>query len=149
MEFDGAWLTIAIVALLLGGLIGAYAFPVEKVQTVEKVVTKEVPKEVVKYETKEVEVNVPLELREQAYEDFLEYLDDEDLFVCDGNEYRKSEVSLYKMYDEYSVSFDGDEYTVKFKTKLRFKEEDESSCKKLFEVEVYYPEDGEPEVTIL
>lgn len=52
-------ITILVVGLVVGGIIGWAAFPREVVKEVPKEVIKEVPKEVIKEVTKEVPMNLP------------------------------------------------------------------------------------------
>lgn len=143
-----ALLCVGVIALVLGGVLGAIAFATEtevKVNVpVEKVVTNTVEVE------KVVEVNKPQKLLDQSVEDLLEYLDDEDLLVCDGDEYDQKEVVVKKVYDEFSVTFDeDDEYTVAGKVKLSYKQEDIARCLDTLEYEVFYEPDEDAEVTIL
>lgn len=138
------WTAIAIVALLIGGAFGAVLFPVEK--------------EVVRTETitEEVKVNVPVVetvyqnevLKEQAIEDFLEHMEDEELFICDSEEYSESEVEVSRIYDEYAIVFDEDETQVYVKVKLKYKESDLRSCRERYEFDVLYEEDEDALVTI-
>jgi len=58
------------------------------------------------------------------------------------------EVTVSKVYDEFSIEFNDDEYTVYGKVKLNFKQEDEGRCRDTFEFSVFYEEDEEPEVEI-
>ena len=134
---------LVIAALVIGSFAGAFLFPNE--------VEVEVPGDCDACPTCEVcpdiDVETPLDLRDQAFEDFWAYLDDEDKFICSDKEYDEDEVSLSKMYDEFSIEYDGDEYTVDFSAKLKFKESDLRSCRETFDVSVYYEEGEDPEVT--
>lgn len=144
-----ALLVVGLVALLLGGLLGALAF--SKTVTETKTITLEkeveVPVEV------EVEKIVELSASEQyldvAVDEVLKYLEDEDLLFCNGKEYDADETSISKVYDNWSVAFDEEEYTVIGSLKLKFKESDLRSCRETFDFKVFYEEDEKPEVTIL
>ena len=133
---------IAILSCLLGGLVSYAAFP--QVVTKEVVVTKKVPVEVEKV------VKVPVDAREQyletAVNDVINYLEDEEELTCNGVEYDKNEVSVLKIYDDFSVSFDEEGYSVEGKVKLKFK--DEESCKRVIDFVVAYEPDEEPTITL-
>ena len=91
------WL-VAVLALLIGGLFGSFAFPVEK----EVEVLVEVPTEVEVIKEVEVEVDNSIDYlalaKEAAMEEFVDDLDDDDV-----------DVSYDRIYDNWSVEFDLDE----------------------------------------
>ena len=107
MDFKLA--SILMVLFLLVGSLGGYIIHPD---TVEKTITEEVVKEI------EVPVNVSVEVPvadaskylDQAVEDFMDYVDDEELFECGKYEYDFDEISISRLYDSYSVAFDDDEY---------------------------------------
>ena len=135
---------LIIFGLLIGAVCGAVLAPSEEVITeieVEKLV--EVIKEV------EVPVEVPsasayLDL---AVEDFMKHVDDKELFKCKKNEYNFAEISISRIYDNYNLDLDKDEYIVNFKIKLEYDEDEEKSCYKTFNVEAYY-DDEDVEISI-
>ena len=151
---ENFWITMMVIAALVVGLFGGAAL----FSTTEtKIETKEVIKEVlveveVPGETIEVEVEVPREdfTLDTALEEFLSAVEDEEdeagneleLLECDGDDFDFDEISVSRVYDEWSVSYDDDETTVDFEVKLKYKEDDERSCRERFEVNVHY-EDGE------
>jgi hypothetical protein len=86
------------------------------------------------------------ELLDVAIADLMDYLEDEDELVCDDEEFDRDEVEVRKIYDEFSVDFDDDEYTVFGKVKLNYKQEDEKRCRDVIEFSVFYEPDEEPEI---
>ena len=78
----------------------------------------------------------------------MEYIDDEELFECNGYEYDFEEISIARIYDDFSLDFNDDEYAVAFSIKLEYDEENERSCKKSFDVEAFYEEDEDVEFTL-
>ena len=147
MKADLAALLMAL--FLLVGVLGGYVMSPEK----------EVIKEVVKEVNVEVPVEVPVETEilvadasvylSDAVDDFMEYVDDEELFVCNDHEYDYDEISVSRVYEDWSLDMSNDEYTVKFNIKLEFDEDDERSCKDRFSVESFYEEDEDVEITVL
>jgi len=145
-----------VCALLIGGLVGSFAFPTTNEVIVNKEVIKEVPVEVVKEVVKEVPVESESPL-DKALAEFLVAVEDEedeagndvDALDCDGDSYDFDEVSVSKVSDEWSVTYDGDKETVNFEVKLKYKESDSRSCRETYNVEVAYEQDEDTEVTIL
>jgi len=89
------------------------------------------------------------DLLDVAIEDLLEHMDDEDLFVCDGDEYDVDEVTVKKIYYGYSVVYlDDDEYEVSGEIRLNFKQKDERRCRETVDFTVLYEEGEDPEITI-
>jgi len=153
MDINANWLWFVVLALVLGLYVGAQSFPTEvKVDVPGD--CPDVPacnpetETVYQNVTQEVEVT-PVSYRDLALADFLEYLDDEELFACDGNEYSESETSVVRTDDEFSVGFDDEDYTVEFSTRLKYKESDLRSCRESYDVSAYYEEGEDPEITIL
>lgn len=137
--------TLSVLFLLVGGLVG---FNMAGDNVVE--VTKEIPVEVLVNNTVEVPVevaNADLFL-DESVDELLKYLEDEDKLKCSGDEYDLDEVEVSKVYDEFSVEFDDDEYTVTGEVKLSFKQAEEKRCRKNFDFEVFF-EDGEDPVVSL
>lgn len=137
--------TLMVFALLIGVIGGAVIVPNEEVIKeieVEKII--EVPTEVL------VEVEVPSASKylDKAVEDFMEYVDDEEVFECDGFEYDFDEITIKRIYDDYSLDFEDEDYYVNFEIKLEYDEDDERSCKETFEVEAYYEDDEKVEISI-
>lgn len=135
---------VAASMLFLGILAGYFIFPSE---TITKVEIKEVPVNV----TKEVIKEVPSDtmLLDLAVKDFMkEVNDDDDLLECNGNEYDLDEISISRIYDDYTIAYEDEDYTLDFNIKLKYDEDSERSCRNDFEVSVFYEEDEDPEVTI-
>jgi len=102
-----------VVALVVGGLAGAYLFPVEK--TVTKEVVKEVPVEVPVEVTKEVKVADATEYLKIAKEKaFEEILDDY------RNGYRRGDIAWDDFEDEWTVTFTEDGWTVHFEGTVEY-----------------------------
>lgn len=140
MEKHVGWLlaTLAVLSLLVGGLVG-YNMTETEVITKTETVYQDVPVEV------EVSVNVPFPdaslYLDLAVEDFMEHVEDQELFVCGKHEYDYDEISISRVYDEYSVSFDRDDYIVDFSIKLKYDEDGQRSCRQDFDVTVEYLDD--------
>lgn len=141
---------LVVLALLVGGVFGSIAFPV----TNEVIVTKEVQVDRVVEVPVEVTVEVPvdssIDYLGNAVDEFMdEFLDEDDDLRCGFNTYDENEVSISKVYDEYSLNVedleDGD-YEVEFTVKVKYDEDDERSCRETFDVSVLYEEDERPEV---
>jgi len=160
MEWTQFW-AVGVIALLLGGLAGSMVFSTET--EVEKIVTvkSDCPAcEVCEVcpEVEETETIVANELLNKAVEDFMEAVDDgedeadkdlEWVSEVDGHEYDFDEISISKIYDDYSVSYDDDEYAVTFRIKLKYKEEDKDSEKVKYDVTVFYEPDEDTEVEVI
>lgn len=136
--------TILIVfGLIIGFSTGFVVSPTE---------TKEVVKEVFVDVPVEVEVEKLVadssEYLNLAVEDFMGYVDDEELFECSDYEYNIDEISIVRVYDNWNLDFDDEDYTVAFSIKLEYDEDDERSCKKVYEVEAYYEADEDVEVSL-
>jgi len=138
--------TILIIAFLLIGAVGGVVLTPNETIEVEKIVEVEVPVEV------PVEVEVPMAdvsiYVDKAVADFMDYVDDEELFVCGDYEYNLDEISIARVYDSYSVHIDDEDSTVEFSIKLEFDEDDERSCKRTFDVEAYYEADEDVEIEV-
>jgi len=91
----------------------------------------------------------PNELLDTAIIDVLEYLDDEDELTCNGEEYDADEVEVTKIYDDFVVEYDDEDYEISGKIKLNYKQDDEKRCREAIEFSVVYEEDEDPEITIL
>ena len=137
-------LLLGVICLLVGGVIG-YAVGDNNVV--------EVPGETVVETVVETEyVDVPVEdtLLDDSVSLFLEEVEDEDdLLECDGEEYDFDEISLSNVDDDYTVTYDGDDVTVNFNVKLKYKESDLRSCRDRYDVEVYYEMNEDPEVSVV
>lgn len=160
----------AVLALLVGGYSGANLYSTVETVTKEIPVTVEVPVEVIKEVTLEVEVpadylvvddekwyvlditslreelndKVDLyELYQGAIDDFESELDDFD--VCDGTDYKVSEMDV-EDYDDVSLTaydLDDDmEYVVRFVAEIEY--DREVTC--VWDVNVSYDEEGDVEV---
>lgn len=158
MEKNVGWLLaiLATLCLLVGGLVGHSLAP-EKIVTNE--VVKEVPKtvEVVKEVEKVVEktIEVPTTdtkpLLDSAVEAFLEEVsDDEDFQRCSDVEYDEDQIEVKKLYEDYTINFDEDEYEVIFSVKLKYLDNDvEEKCYNSYDVSVLFEDEEDPVVEIL
>ena len=143
-HISGLLVTIAVLALLVGGLVGYNMAPVKVVTETET-----------EYVTQNVSVPVFIEapiVLDKAVEVFLEAVDDEedeagnDINVLGSYDFDEVEVS--KIYDEWSVEYDDDKTTVDFSIKLRFDEDGEASEKETFDVTVYFEKGEDTEVIV-
>jgi hypothetical protein len=137
---------LMIICLVLGAVGYAAVVP-------EKIDTQYIPKTCPIVETPEPivitnTVTSAVPYLDKAIEDFMEYVNDEEIFECSGYEYNFNEISISRVYDNWNLALEDDEHTVNFKIKLEYDEDDERSCRELFEVEVYYKEDEDAEVTV-
>jgi hypothetical protein len=132
-------------ALILGAVAGAVFAPADveiKEVPVEKLVNVSVEKI--------VEVEAPSAL-DNAVAIFLDAVEDEEDKA--GNAvnvlgiYNFDEVSVLKVYDDYVVSYDGDETTVEFKIRLQLDDGDDRT-KESYDVTVI-TEDGEDSKVIV
>ena len=94
----------SLIALVLGGILTYVFFP--------NVIEKQVPYETVKVVEKPVEVlkEVPVDYTQELVNDFLNKIEeDEDydkFLVCDDERYDFEQLSISRIYDKHSVSFD-------------------------------------------
>ncbi len=149
---------LVIAALVVGVFGGAWGFSDTETIIKEVEVIKEVAVPAVCEESEALEcpdaldldVEVSDGLLEMALGDFLIAVEDEEdedgnlleLLECDNETYDFDEMSVSKLDDAWSVAHDGDETTVEFEIRMKYKETDERSCRETFNVEVVY-EDGE------
>lgn len=158
------WLMVvifAIIGLLVGGFFGAMMFPVMVEVPKEcpecpeclPCICEECPQPVTEIE------EVPLDTYETfvlpAVDDFLEWMDEEEEYLtcgrCRGRctEYDIEQIEVRKIYDDYKVEFDDDEYEVCFKVKLKYLDEAvEEKCYRTLDVCVFYEPDEEPQITV-
>lgn len=139
--------TLATWLIFFGLLIGAVGGLVLSPET-EVEVLVEVPVEVEVLKEVEVLVADASKYLDLAVIDFLEYVDDEELFECKQDEYNLDEISVSRVYDRWDLAFDDEDYTVNFDVKLEYDEDNERSCKKVFEVEAYYEANEDVKVTL-
>ena len=147
------WIIALILAAIVGAVIG-FAMHANCEECIECEICPEceVCEECEVIECEVVECgSTPADLLDTAIDDLLEHMDDEDLLECKNNSYDADEVTVKKIYDEFSVEYDVDkyDYVVSGKVKLSFKQEDESRCRDTVKFTVSYEEDEDPFVTIL
>lgn len=157
MDWNQFW-AVGLIALIIGFSGGATLLG--GTETVYE--DRDVPGETV-IEEVEVIVEVPGETvyedRDYLGEALSEFLlaaeDEEDesgedveVLECDGESFDFDELSVSRVYDEWSISFDddGDERTVEFEVKLKYKEQDERSCRNTYDVTVDWELDEDTEV---
>jgi len=142
---QGIVAAFALLALLVGFALGAVLMGEDTVTVQEKVVEKIVN---VSVDTV-VEVEAPSEL-DRAVAEFLIAVEDEEDEA--GNDvdvlrnYNFDEVEVSKVYDEYVISYDGDETTVEFSIRLILDDDDDRE-KNSYNVIVEFEEDEDTEVT--
>lgn len=141
-HISGLFIAFSVLALVLVGLSGITGYNMGQgdkvIEEVEVIKNVEVPFP--------VEVPSASAYLDTAVLDFMNYVDDEELFECNDFEYDFDEISVNRVYNDYSVSFVDDEYIVNFEVKLEYDEYGERSCKRKFEVEAHY-EDDEVEIS--
>lgn len=147
--FPGLMIVLMAAALILGGLLGALLFPVEIVPDCPKCAVCAEPEPCVPETiTETVTEYVPLSLAETylnpAIQDFEKELFEQDL-MCDGYEYEADEVSVKKVYDDWNLTLDGDDYTVDFRIRYRYDSEEER-CYAAYNVTIFYEEGEDPVV---
>ena len=130
------------------GIIGGVVFAPADVETIYEEKTVKVPINVSVVEYVEVPTADVGLYRNQAVEDFIDYIDDEELFECDGYDYDFNEIIVSRVYDEITVTSDGEDTTVEFTVRLKYDEEDERSCRSTFDVEAFYEKGEEVEITV-
>jgi len=127
-----------LVGFLFGGIYGS------------ETITKEVEVEkIVEIETI-VEVEIPTEndYLGNAVSFFWEELGDEDnLLICGNQSYDSDDIELSRLYDDYSINFDEEDYSVDFQIRLTYDEEDSASCRSTWNVNVLYEEDEDEVLT--
>ena len=153
MEKNIGWL-LAILAVLLimsSYTLGRVTGPVRTVTEKEFV---DVPGETV-YEDVIVEVvsstTDTTPLLEAAIDDFMvEVEEEEDLQVCDEDEYDIDQIKVKRLYDAYTLNIDEDEHEVVFRIKLKYLDEDvEEKCYNSYDVSVFYEPEEDPVIEIL
>jgi len=144
---------VSIITLILGVIIGSYAFPITK-EVIKEVQVKATcpinePIVVQNNVTQLVEINY----LEKATSTFMQAVDDgEDEAGNDVDilgDYNFDEVSVQKVYTDYTIVKDKDKVTVDFKIKLRFKEADEKSESTTYTVTVVYEDDEDTVVQVI
>jgi hypothetical protein len=141
-----AGLAILGVVLFAAALLLGYAIHPD-VEVVEKEVIKEVPVQVTVEKNITVEVDKIAVLKENALKDFLKDLKKDDPYICSGNEYDWSQISVNKIGEDVSIDNDDDTQTIGFEVKLKYKQDDIKQCYKTFDVEVTYEEGEKPVVS--
>ena len=144
MEWSQFW-AVGIIALLFGGILGAFVFPTQVEVEVEKI--KEVIVEKIVNQTVEKIVEIPApSLLDLAVADLMKFVEDEedeagiDPKMLEGYDF--DEISVNKVYNDYNVSYNTDGYEIAFNIKLKYKEAGVTSEKWLWNVIMQY-EEGE------
>lgn len=169
---QGTWIYAAVIALVIGFLIGLIAFNgsgYDKGYTAGKD-SVVIPTCEANFKTCEafcVPVNAqscgvlglvaPITCNETietdylgtATDDFMDRVDHRDeLQTCNGTEYDRDQIAIKTIYDSYSVEYDEDEYTVNFEVKLKYLDKDtEEKCYNTFDVSVFYEPNEKPVVS--
>lgn len=140
----------AILSLLIGFTLGAVLMG-EDTETIKEV---EVEKIVNVSVEKIVEIEAPSALDKAviAFMNAVENEEDEaenDVDILDDMNYNFDEVSIYKLFDDYSivVSDDGDVETINFDIRLKFKDSHDSE-KTTYDVTVIFEEDEDTIVIV-
>ena len=141
--------TVCTILVVLALIIGLTAgFSVGEAQEIETIVEVPVEGEPYPVPGENITIDTTPDYFGDAESFFLEEVEDTDrLLRCDGHEYDFEDISVSKVYDERTLTFDDDELTVDFKIKLVYDEDDSRSCRKTFYPSVFYEEDEEPELS--
>lgn len=142
-KFNPLFALGAVLVLVLGLFSGAMLFPKTIVE--EKIVEVIQEPEIINETVIKTEY-IERPYLDSAISEFLKYVEDEDSILGD---YDFDSISVRRIYDEYSVSFDEDEYAVEAKVSLKFKEEDLSTKTEVYEFKVTFEDGEKPEVEIL
>lgn len=143
---SGLLTVIAVIALMMCAL----AFGVGYNMAPEK--EKIVEKPVVEIKNVTVEKEVEVDMLAIATDAFMKAVEDEedeagnDVSVLSENDKKFDEISLYKVYDEYTVAYDGDKAVVDFKVKLKLDIEEATDEKVTYNVIVTFEEGEDTEV---
>ena len=143
---SGLFIAFSVLALILVSLSGLVGYNMGNEDN--EIITEIEYRNVSVTEYIEVPAISQLEL---AKAEFLQAVDDEedeagnDVDVL-GN-YNFDEIEVIKVYDEYSILYDGDETTVDFKIRLKFDDGDDR-VKEDFEVTVTFEEDEDTIVEV-
>ena len=144
---QGIVAVFAILALLVGFSLGAVLMG-QDTETIKEVVVEKIVNVSV---DNVVEVQAPSQL-DLAVANFMQAVDDEE--DEDGNgvdvlgNYTFDEVEVSKVYDDYSITYDGDETTVEFSIRLILDDGDDRE-KNTYDVIVEFEEDEDTEVTVI
>lgn len=139
---------ILAITFLIIGAGGMY------LNTPEKIVTNTITEEVIVEVIKEVETIVEVELEQDAVLDdaidelFDEIDDDRSLQKCKRHYYDMDEISVSRIYDDYSITYGDETIEYEFEVRLRYDEDDERSCSRNLDVSVLFEEDEKPEIDI-
>lgn len=143
--------TIFVILALIVGAVGGAVFTPNSTE-IETVYQDKIVEKIVNVSVdKLVEVPAP-DMLSLAVDAFLQAVDNEeddagnDVDVL-GN-YNFDEVEVSKIYDDYTVEYNGDEITVDFSIRLRFKEEDSVADKTTYNVTVIFEEGEDTEVEV-
>jgi len=150
MKINGGLATLVVIAALLAGLIAGFAIHPDAIEVVKKeTIEKTVPVEKIVEVVKEVPIDL-VSLRDQAVEDFMSEVEDNDnLKICNGNEYGFDEITISRVSDDFGIQIDEDEKEVIFSIKLKYKESDLRSCRATYDVSVFYEPEEDPVIKIL
>jgi len=142
-----------LVMILVGlafvlGIVGGAVFAPTDIEYKDKIVEELVYQNVSVDKIVEIETN-QLEL---AVAEFLKAVENEEDEAGNSvdvlGDYNFDEIEVSKVYDDYTVEYDGSETIVNFSIKLRFDDEDAKAVKETFDVQVIFEEDEDTEVTI-
>lgn len=145
-NISGLLITLSVIFLALGFL--AYNVGIGNGINSVEIPASETCPEVITPEAEVIYIANASLYKANAVDDFLDHVDDEELYECKDYEYNFDEISINKVYDSYTVSIDDDEYTVEFSVQLIFDDNDERACKKTFDVIAEYEESEDTEFII-
>ena len=142
-------MALLMVLCLLVSSFGTALFMPEKEVEVVKLVESEC--EYSEYEFEVIEKDYLTEAKDAWLKAIEDEEDEADNSVEVLGNYYFDEMKERKLYDDYVVSFDGEDYSVEFEMKLKLKEEDEPSEYRRYKVKyiVEVDEDSEIEYELL
>ena len=131
-----------LVALMLvsAGMFGYAVKQTSNTETIKETI-KEVPVEKIVTITETIEVDKSAAIKDSAVEEFLKKYKKNDTYVCGGDEYDWSQITVSNTED-FSINSEDDITSVEFEIKLKYKQDEVKQCYVSYEPKVTF-EEGE------